>query len=113
MEFVATYFTGDHHIGHAAARSFYRRPFASVADMDREMVARWNSVAEPADDVWHLGDFAVRQSSERVAYLAEILRSRRIEITPSPVRRWGGRVGFSTDPARTTGFSVIRGYMTT
>jgi calcineurin-like phosphoesterase family protein len=63
---VAFYFTSDHHFGHAAARAFYRRPFASVADMDREMVAHWNSVVKPGDEVWHLGDFAIQQSPERV-----------------------------------------------
>jgi calcineurin-like phosphoesterase family protein len=74
---MAIYFTSDHHFCHAAARTFYRRPFASVADMDREMVARWNSVVEPGDDVWHLGDFVVRQSPERVAYLVEMLHGRK------------------------------------
>jgi calcineurin-like phosphoesterase family protein len=33
------------------------------------MISRWNSVTQPADEVWHLGDFAVRQSPERVAFL--------------------------------------------
>ena len=52
------FFTSDHHFGHAGARSFYRRPFASVAEMDRQLIERWNAAVEPADEVWHLGDFA-------------------------------------------------------
>ena len=73
------YFTGDHHFGHAAARSFYRRPFASVAEMDQEMIDRWNSVVSPGneDEVWHLGDFAVRQTAERVARLLGSLHGRK------------------------------------
>ena len=37
---MSVYFTSDHHFGQAAARSFYRRPFASVAKMDQEMIDR-------------------------------------------------------------------------
>jgi calcineurin-like phosphoesterase family protein len=75
---MSTYFfSGDHHFGHAGARNFYRRPFLSVDDMDREMIALWNSVVEPDDVVWHLGDFAVRQSAERVGYLLDMLHGRK------------------------------------
>jgi calcineurin-like phosphoesterase family protein len=66
---MTVYFTSDHHFGHSGARSLYRRPFASVAEMDRQMIDRWNLVIKPDDEVWHLGDFAVRQSPERVASL--------------------------------------------
>ena len=70
---MSVYFTSDHHFGHSGARSFYRRPFASVAAMDREMIERWNATVKPDDEVWHLGDFAVRQSPARVeALLSEL-----------------------------------------
>jgi calcineurin-like phosphoesterase family protein len=65
-------FTADTHFGHAGALALYRRPFASVAEMDREMVERWNGAARREDEIWHLGDFAVRQKPERVA---DLLRS--------------------------------------
>lgn len=55
-----TYFTADTHFGHAGARSLYRRPFATVRDMDAALVAAWNDIVLPEDTVWHLGDFAVR-----------------------------------------------------
>ena len=71
---MSVYFASDHHFGHSGARSLYRRPFASVTEMDRQMIARWNSVIKPEDEVWHLGDFAVRQSPERVgSLLSELL----------------------------------------
>ncbi len=57
---MATLFTADTHFGHAGARALYRRPFATVADMDAAMVARWNAAVAPGDVVYHLGDFAVR-----------------------------------------------------
>jgi calcineurin-like phosphoesterase family protein len=57
---MATFFTADTHFGHAGARALYRRPFATVADMDAAMIERWNAAVAPADTVFHLGDFAVR-----------------------------------------------------
>ena len=71
---MSVFFTSDHHFGHAGARSLYRRPFPSVPEMDRRMVERWNATVGPADEVWHLGDFAVRQSADRVADLLAALR---------------------------------------
>jgi calcineurin-like phosphoesterase family protein len=74
---MSSYFTSDQHFGHAAARGFYRRPFASVAEMDQKMIERWNSVVDRGDEVWHLGDFAVRQSPQRVACLLGALHGRK------------------------------------
>ena len=78
---MSVYFTSDHHFGHSGARSLYRRPFESVAEMDQQMVARWNSVVKPQDEVWHLGDFGTRQRPERVASLVEVLQGRKHLIT--------------------------------
>jgi calcineurin-like phosphoesterase family protein len=74
---MSIYFSSDHHFGHAAGRAFYRRPFSSVDEMDREMIARWNLVVGPDDEVWHLGDFAVRQAPERVTCLLNVLHGRK------------------------------------
>jgi calcineurin-like phosphoesterase family protein len=74
---MATFFTSDHHFGHAGARSLYRRPFASVGAMDEAMIERWNAAVDPRDTVWHLGDFAVRQSAERVTALLARLHGRK------------------------------------
>lgn len=74
---MSVFFSSDHHFGHAAARGFYRRPFLSVDAMDRAMIERWNSAVEPDDEVWHLGDFAVRQSPERVGSLLDALNGRK------------------------------------
>ena len=74
---MTVWFTSDHHFGHSRARTFYRRPFASVAEMDQQMIVRWNSLIEPEDEVWHLGDFAVRQPPERVGSLLAELHGRK------------------------------------
>jgi hypothetical protein len=78
---VSVYFTSDHHFGHAAARSFYRSPFTSIAEMDQVMIDRWNAVVGTSDELWHLGDFAVRQSPERVASLLRVLNGHKHLVT--------------------------------
>ena len=74
---MTAYVTSDHHFGHSGARSLYRRPFESVADMDGQMVVRWNALVEPDDEVWHLGDFAVRQTPDRLNSLLSELNGRK------------------------------------
>jgi calcineurin-like phosphoesterase family protein len=78
---MSVYFTADNHFGHSGARSLYRRPFASVAEMDKAMIDRWNSVVQPEDEIWHLGDFAVRQPSERVGSLLSVLHGSKHLVT--------------------------------
>jgi calcineurin-like phosphoesterase family protein len=76
---MSIFFTSDHHFGQATARSFYHRPFISIAEMDRELINRWNFTvgAGDEDEVWHLGDFTTRQSPERVLRLLQALHGRK------------------------------------
>jgi calcineurin-like phosphoesterase family protein len=78
---MAVWFTADTHFGHAGALSLYRRPFASVADMNAAMVGRWNEVAGPDDDIWHLGDFALRISAAAAGVLLRQLNGRKHLVT--------------------------------
>lgn len=55
------FFTADTHFGHAAIIRHCRRPFRSVAEMDYEMINRWNEVVGPDDVVYHLGDFGLHE----------------------------------------------------
>ncbi len=78
---MATFFTSDTHFGHAGALSLYRRPFPSVAAMDAAMIERWNEIVGPEDEVWHLGDFAIKQTTARVADLLARLNGRKHLVT--------------------------------
>lgn len=59
---MKTWFTADTHFGHEAIIGHARRPFVSLEAMDAELIARWNAVVQPADRVWHLGDFCFQSS---------------------------------------------------
>ena len=45
------------------------------------MIDRWNAVVGIHDELWHLGDFSVRQSQERVAALLGVLHGQKHLIT--------------------------------
>jgi calcineurin-like phosphoesterase family protein len=74
---MALFFTSDTHFGHGGALGFFRRPFGSVAAMDAALVRAWNETVGREDEVWHLGDFAIRQSPARMAALLGQLQGRK------------------------------------
>jgi len=78
---MPVFFTSDTHFGHGGALGLYRRPFASVAAMNEGLVERWNEAVGPQDEVWHLGDFAIRQRPAVVAELLDRLHGRKRLLT--------------------------------
>ena len=78
---MAVWFTADTHFGHAGALSLYRRPFISVAAMNAGMIAKWNETVAPGDEVWHLGDFALRTNAQAAADLLRTLNGHKHLIT--------------------------------
>ena len=84
-----TWFTADHHFGHANIIKFTDRPFDSVAEMDEALVENWNSVIGPDDRVFHLGDFTLGNSHVAYRYLQQL--QGRISFLYTPWhhdRRW-------------------------
>lgn len=51
------WFTSDTHFYHNKIVEYCQRPFASVEEMNEELIARWNSVVHRDGIVFHLGDF--------------------------------------------------------
>jgi len=78
---MTIYFTSDTHFGHGGALGLYRRPFPSVAAMNEAIVERWNETVGSDDQVWHLGDFAIRQGAEVVAELLAHLHGHKHLLT--------------------------------
>ena len=56
--------TSDSHFGHEGIIDLdafghrIRRPFKDAAEMDRQLIARWNARVGPDDTIFHLGDIA-------------------------------------------------------
>ena len=78
---MTIYFTGDTHFGHGGVLGLYRRPFPSVAAMNEAIVERWNETVGSDDEVWHLGDFAIRQGPAVVAELLARLHGHKHLLT--------------------------------
>ncbi len=74
---MTVYFTSDTHFGDAPRLRVDKRPFASVGEMDRAIVERWNETVSADDDVWHLGDFAFGPPPARIAELLTALKGRK------------------------------------
>ena len=72
---MTTFFTADTHFGDHRTINIQRRPFASVLEMDEALVANWNGVVGPDDEVWHLGDVARRPDD--IAGLLDRLNGRK------------------------------------
>ncbi|ESR23408.1 metallophosphoesterase family protein [Lutibaculum baratangense] len=70
---MSVFFTGDTHFGDPRALRADRRPFPDMAAHDAGLVALWNEVVSPADEVWHLGDFALGPGPERIDELLSSL----------------------------------------
>ena len=68
--------TADHHFGDGDILLYEERPFASVQEMDEEMIRRWNAAVGDGDLVWHLGDFCAG-GPERARRLLAGLRGRK------------------------------------
>lgn len=54
------FFTSDHHFGHKNIIKFCNRPYASVEEMNEDLIIKWNDKVSPNDTVYHLGDFSFK-----------------------------------------------------
>jgi calcineurin-like phosphoesterase family protein len=66
----ATFLVSDTHFGHAGVCRFTEadgvtkiRPWTDPAEMDEEMIRRWNDTVRPTDKVYHLGDVVINRKA--------------------------------------------------
>lgn len=65
---MTVWFTADTHFGHSNIIRFCNRPFGDIEEHDEALIANWNAVVQPADTVYHLGDFAFRSAQDPNSY---------------------------------------------
>lgn len=66
------YYISDLHFCHANIIKFDNRPFASVEEMEEEIVRRWNERVQPGDTVYILGDFCWKTGEEWLRILRRL-----------------------------------------
>ena len=66
----AVFLVSDTHFGHAGVCKFTEsdgvtktRPWTDPAEMDEEMVKRWNDTVRPNDKVYHLGEVVINRKA--------------------------------------------------
>lgn len=76
-DLMPIFFTSDTHFGDTRRIRIDKRPFQSIAEHDGELIARWNAVVAPDDEIYHLGDFAIFTDPRRVRELLASLHGRK------------------------------------
>jgi len=115
-----TFFTSDHHFGHANIIRFEPLNridargviFESVNQMNECLIERWNEVVGPDDLVYHLGDMSYKQETLRA--VLPRLNGRKILVCgnhdPYFERMVSGdpaKISLAQQRARATGFESI------
>lgn len=74
------WFTADLHFGHANIIRLTGRPFDSVSEMDQELIAAINDRVSYDDELWVLGDFAIRAPQKDVQAYRERIACRHVHL---------------------------------
>jgi calcineurin-like phosphoesterase family protein len=107
---MKTWFTADLHLGHQNIIRYCDRPYRTVAEMNEDLVARWNERVAPEDTVWVLGDVAMGQIATNLP-LARRLRGTKHLVAGNHDRCWAGYGKKAAQAAamyRNAGFETIR-----
>ena len=69
------YYTSDLHFGHDHIRLYENRPFMNLAEMEYELINKWNEKVKENDDVYILGDFAFTGKEMSVDDINDVVKS--------------------------------------
>lgn len=70
---------GDTHFGHSNIIKYCNRPFSNVDEMDKILIANWNSLVAKNDEVIVVGDFALTNKSN-IINIGNCLKGRKTLI---------------------------------
>lgn len=59
---MKTFYSSDYHLGHWNIARYCNRPFKTLEDMDEAIICNHNSRVKPGDILYHIGDFAFRNT---------------------------------------------------
>lgn len=69
---MKVFFTSDTHFNHANILNYCSRPWSSVDEMNECLIQNWNTVVNPDDIVYHLGDFAMGDRNKIPSILSRL-----------------------------------------
>ena len=95
---MAIFYISDTHFGHKNILKYDNRPYFTVAEMDADLIKRWNNAVKPTDTVYHLGDFSWLKPAEESEILQQ-LNGTKILIRGNhdykPTAEWAGVLPFA------------------
>ena len=66
------FFTSDTHFDHKNIIKYCNRPFSSVQEMNQGLINNWNSVINPDDTIFHLGDVSFGGNTNLINYVSQL-----------------------------------------
>ena len=69
---MAIFYISDTHFGHKNILKYDNRPYFTVAEMDADLIKRWNNAVKSTDTVYHLGDFSWLKPVEESEILQQL-----------------------------------------
>ena len=69
---MAIFYISDTHFGHKNILKYDNRLYFTVAEMDADLIKRWNNAVKPTDTVYHLGDFSWLKPAEESEILQQL-----------------------------------------
>ena len=66
------WFTSDLHLGHDREFIYKPRGFNSVYEMNEAIIANWNKVVQPEDDIYLLGDVMLGNNEAGIKLLKNL-----------------------------------------
>ena len=66
------FYIADMHLSHANVINFDKRPYKNAKEMNKALIENWNSVVNPDDTVYILGDFCWGKEDEWIEILKQL-----------------------------------------
>ncbi len=88
------FYTSDLHFGHQYILTATGRPYASLEEMEKDLIARWNARVKGCDKVYILGDMFYR--TDRIIPILEVLKGKKYLIEGNHDESWINRIGRKT-----------------
>lgn len=88
---VINRYISDLHLGHTKVIQFDNRPFKNVDEMERTIVGNWNSVVQPNDTTYILGDFCWGYEEKWVQLLSFLKGNKVLILGNHDVKRLSSR----------------------
>lgn len=92
------YVTSDWHLNHTEVIEYEKRPFQTVAEMNKAILKNWRDVVSSSDTVFHLGDVFLRTPKEQAEKIVKNLPGKKVLVLGNHDRSrslsWWRDVGF-------------------